>query len=169
MKLTSDNAALVRRLLRFAWHYRVGCLQILALQLVLLFLGLVGLGLTGTGIDYLRSQVEPHAPAPRWPLGWHPPTHWDPLLVMAGIAGAILGLALVRSALNYLHAVLVADVVERGMVVDIRAAVYDKLQRLSFRFFDANTTGSLINRVTGDARLLVQFINGCLLYTSVAA
>ncbi|MCS7049196.1 MAG: ABC transporter ATP-binding protein/permease [Verrucomicrobiae bacterium] len=164
MKLTSDNAALVRRLLRLAWQYRVGCLQILALQLVLLLLGLVGLGLTGTGIDYLRSQVEPHAPAPHWPLGWHPPTHWDPLLVVAMIAGVILGLALIRSALNYLHALLVADVVERGMVVDIRAAVYDKLQRLSFRFFDANTTGSLINRVTGDARLLVQFINGVLVH-----
>lgn len=164
MNHRSANAALVRRLLRLAWQYRRGCLQILALQLVLLVLGLVALGLTGAGLDYLRAQVQPDTPPPRWPLGWQPPRDWDPLLVVLLIATAVLGMALLRSALNYAHALLVANVVERGMVVDIRAAVYDKLQRLSFRFFDANTTGSLINRVTGDARLLVQFINGVLVH-----
>ena len=39
-----------------------------------------------------------------------------------------------------------------AILLKLRLAVYrDKLQRLSFRFFDANETGSLINRATSDA------------------
>ncbi len=155
-----SNAELVRRLLRLAWRYRAGCLKVLALQIVLLALGMSGLGLTGLGIDYIRAQLDPNAPPVPWPWGWVPAPHWSRGQVIAAIAGAVFGLALVRAVLNYLHAIIVANVVERGMVVDTRTAVYDKLQRLSFRFFDANATGSIINRVTSDARALVQFING---------
>ena len=45
------------------------------------------------------------------------------------------------------------------IVVDLRAAVYDKLQRLSFRFFDAHASGSIINRVTGDVQSLRSFVD----------
>ena len=154
------NPALIRRLLAVGWRYRAGCLKILGIQFVLLAIGLGGLGLTGLGIDFIRAQVDPTARAMAWPLGIAPPADWAPLTVMWIIAGAVLGLALIRAVLNYLHAITVANVVERKMVVEMRAQVYDKLQRLSFRFFDANASGSIMNRVTGDTRSLVQFING---------
>jgi len=44
----------------------------------------------------------------------------------------------------------------------LRSLVYAKLQRLSFRFFDASATGSLINRVTGDTQAVRLFIDGVL-------
>jgi ATP-binding cassette subfamily B protein len=43
--------------------------------------------------------------------------------------------------------------------VDLRSSVYDKLQRLSFRFFDANESGSIINRVTGDVQAVRMFVD----------
>ena len=46
------------------------------------------------------------------------------------------------------------------IVVDLRTAVYDKLQRLSFRFFDANQSGSIINRVAGDVQAVRMFVDG---------
>ncbi|MEM9021300.1 MAG: ABC transporter ATP-binding protein, partial [Planctomycetota bacterium] len=51
----------------------------------------------------------------------------------------------------------------RDIVVDLRNQVYDKLQRLSFRFFDRNTSGSLINRVTGDVQAVRRFIDGVMI------
>ena len=45
------------------------------------------------------------------------------------------------------------------VVVDLRRSVYDKLQRLSFRFFDANSTGSIITRVTGDVQAVRMFLD----------
>jgi ATP-binding cassette subfamily B protein len=50
--------------------------------------------------------------------------------------------------------------VQGRIVVDLRAQVYDKLQRLSFRFFDANASGSIINRVTGDVQSVRLFVDG---------
>ncbi len=38
-----------------------------------------------------------------------------------------------------------------------------KLQRLSFRFFDANQSGTIINRVTGDVQAVRMFIDGVLI------
>ena len=43
--------------------------------------------------------------------------------------------------------------------MDLRTAVYDKLQRLSFRFFDSHASGSIINRVTGDVQSLRSFVD----------
>ncbi|MEZ6190251.1 MAG: ABC transporter transmembrane domain-containing protein [Phycisphaerales bacterium] len=49
------------------------------------------------------------------------------------------------------------------IIVDLRARVYDKMQRLSFGFFDANQSGSIINRVTSDVQAVRMFIDGVLI------
>jgi ATP-binding cassette subfamily B protein len=41
------------------------------------------------------------------------------------------------------------------------------LQRISFRFFDTNETGSIINRVTGDVQSVRLFVDGVILQTVV--
>src|SRR6266498_3780218 len=45
----------------------------------------------------------------------------------------------------------------------IGGVVLGKLQRLSYRFFDENATGSIVNRVTGDVQSLRSFVDGVLL------
>jgi ABC-type multidrug transport system fused ATPase/permease subunit len=83
--------------------------------------------------------------------------------VLATIAGAILVLALVRGGLTYVYTVQLARLVQGQIVVDLRARVYNKLQRLSFRFFDENASGSIINRVTGDVQSVRAFVDGVLM------
>ena len=56
------------------------------------------------------------------------------------IALVMLALAILRAVLNYIYSVAVAVLVERYIVVELRSRVYEKLQRLSFRFYDANET-----------------------------
>ena len=55
------------------------------------------------------------------------------------------------------------------IVVNLRAQVFAKLQQLSFRFFDTNASGSIINRVTSDAHSVRIFIEGVLLQLAIIA
>ena len=164
-----SNAALVRRLLAFAWRYRRTCMLVLGVQIVLLASGILGLGLTGFGIDVIRGAIQPgHAPV-TWPLGFVPPATWTVMTQIAVIAGIILAFALLRAGLNYTYGILVARLVHIEMVYDLRNQVYQKLHRLSFRFFDANASGSIINRVTGDVQALRSFVDGVLIQTVIMA
>lgn len=147
-------------MLALAWRYRWGCIQILGLQLVLLCLTVAGLTLVGLAIDVLRHAVDPTSPAPPFPFGWQPPTHWSPLDIALAAAGGMLVVGLIRGVFSFLLAVRVARVVQMQIVVGLRAEVYDKLQRLGFRFFDKHTTGSIINRVTGDVQSVRLFVDG---------
>jgi ATP-binding cassette subfamily B protein len=165
--LSSDNplpdGVLIKRLLRLAWQFRTGCLRVLLLQIALLILGLFGLGLTGLGIDYLRCQLQPTAPQPHWPFGMAPPADWHTSAVILAIASAILGFASLRALLNYSYSVQFAILLQREIVVHLRATVFEKLQSLSFRFFDDNASGSIINRVTGDVQSTRLFVDGVIM------
>jgi ATP-binding cassette subfamily B protein len=164
---TESNWAIIRRLLGLSWRYRAGCIKVFIYQLVLLGMGLTGLGLTGLGIDYIRYQIQSGVKPPHWPFGFVPPATWSALTILAVIAGVMLVLAVSRAVLNYMYSVAVAVLVERYIVVELRSRVYEKLQRLSFRFYDANETGSIINRVTGDSRAVANFVNNVLIQSII--
>ena len=161
--LPSGNLHLVRRLLALAWQYRWGCVWLLSLQGLILLFGLAGLGLTGVGIDAVLYHARAIQHPPLYPFGLRPPAHWTPLAEISAIATGILLAAAVRGWLNYLYAVASGRLVHEQIVVDLRARVYDRLQRLSFRFFDDNTTGSIMNRVTSDVQAVRSFIDGVMI------
>jgi ATP-binding cassette subfamily B protein len=171
------NWALIQRLFGLAWRYRLHCLQVLGIQLVLLTMGIVGLSFTGVGIDYIRHKVEGTPLAGAAAGGTKAtslfhirlPEDWPPLHVLALLAGLILALALSRAVLNYVYAVSVNKLVQQKLVVDLRGEAYEKLQRLSFRFFDANTTGSIITRVTGDVQSVRMFVDQVMMQSVIMA
>jgi ATP-binding cassette subfamily B protein len=169
-----SNGVLIRRLLRLTWRYRFGCIKVLGIQLVLLTMGLAGLSLTGLGIDYIRHQVTktavlagPGVAGPAAALAAPSrvldisqlPSTWTPGQVIALLAGIILLLAIGRAVLNYTYLISINVLLQQQLVVDLRAVIYDKLQQLSFRFFDANSTGSIITRVTGDVQAVRMFLD----------
>lgn len=161
---------IVRRLFGLAWRYRARCMQVLGLQCVLLTLGIVGLAATGLGIDYVRHVAAGAGPdgaslVPMPRVAFLPQLSdaSAPMAVLAAIAGGILLCAALRAWLNYTYAVAVNDLVQRRLVVDLRSEVYARLQRLDFRFYDANTTGSIITRVTGDVQNVRMFLDQVLI------
>jgi ATP-binding cassette subfamily B protein len=162
----ATNGVLIRRMLALGWAHRAGCIRVVAQQAILVLLGIGGLGFTGLGIDYIRSRLDPTGPPPHWLLGLAPPADWQPITVVAAIAGAILAVALAQTWLRYRSAVAVAKLTQ-DIVVQLRSDVYDKLGRLSFRFFDANESGSIINRVTGDVQAVRAFIDNVILQAIV--
>jgi ATP-binding cassette subfamily B protein len=161
-----SNWVLVRRLFGLAWRYRLHCLQVLGIQLLLLTMGIVGLSFTGLGIDYIRHKLD-HTPLAENRLHLTLPVDWPPLHVLALLAGLILVLALGRALLNYTYAISINLLVQQKLVVDLRAEVYEKLQRLSFRFYDANSTGSIITRVTGDVQAVRMFVDQVLMQSVI--
>ena len=170
-----SNWGLMRRLFGLAWRYRARCLQVLGLQLVLLTLGLCGLSLTGLGIDYLRHVLSARADAaggpavafPEEKLGLSLPREWAPMEVIVLVAACILGLAVTRAVLNYFYTMAVNKLVQQQIVIALRGEIYERLQRLSFRFYDANSTGSIITRVTGDVQAVRMFVDQVLIQSVI--
>ena len=158
-----------------ALRYRADSLKVIGLQSVLLFLGLSGLSLTGHGIDYIQFSIAEAGEAgsvggyPRGAFGLAVPEGWEPLVGIAAIAGAILALALMRATLNYNYTIAVNRLVQEKLVVDLRGEVYERLQLLSFRFFDAHTTGSIITRVTSDVQSVRMFVDQVLIQIFIMA
>lgn len=157
-----SNGVLVRRLLKLAWRYRGGCVKVLVLQTLALLLGLVGLGLTGFGIDVIRYHATEGAGLPVYWFGAVPLTAW-PAMTTLGVIGAALLIVAAGYAVAWNRAMVAEALLVQGIVVRLRSDVYDKLQRLSFRFFDANENGSLINRVTSDVQSVRMFIDHVIL------
>jgi ATP-binding cassette subfamily B protein len=156
----STNWGLIRRMLGVGWHYRWGCLRLVVLQGILQLAALSTLGITGYGIDLVRFQVGATDKLPVTPWDLHPPGDWPQFGQIALLAGLVLVLELLRGSLNYVYAISAGQLIHARIVPELRSRVYDKLQRLSFRFFDANATGTIIQRVTSDVQGLRAFIDG---------
>lgn len=149
-------------MMALGWRHRGVCLAVLGLNFLLVVLNLAGLSIAGLGIDSLRETLEPGSPAPRWPFGWVPPADWSAMTRTVVIAGTVLVVAVVLAALKFVAAI-VGALLSQQIVVQLRTDVYDKLQRLSFRFFDAHDSSSIINRVAGDVQSVRGFVDGVIL------
>jgi ATP-binding cassette subfamily B protein len=127
------DAALLRRLLRYALPYR----RDVALAVVLLLAGgllaLVGPWLTQRALDVAIPRRD------------------GPLLIL--LTAAFLGALLVEFVQEYASTLVTTRIGQRVMF-DLRAQLFERLQRLSISYFDRNPVGRLITRVTSDVETL---------------
>lgn len=171
MSSTTDlsNAAVVGRLFRLAWRYWPWCLGMLVLQAVLMALAVTLVQIGGLAIDVIRYHAGDAVMVPKLPLGMAFPDRFTPMQQVVTLAVALIVIAILRAALNYSYAMVSAVLVHRNIVVDLRAEVYAKLQRLSLRFYNDQPAGTIINRVTGDVQATRTFIDGVLIQLSILA
>src|SRR5512133_1829147 len=133
--VVKPGTSVFRRMLQIAWHYRWGCIKPLSIQLTLLTLGVLGLSFTGLAFDIIFHATDPAKPAPKYPLGLHAFDTLPVLTQVLLVGGAILSFSVIRGLLNLAYTVAITRLIQGRLVVDLRASVYDKLQRLSFRFY----------------------------------
>jgi len=69
--------------------------------------------------------------------------------LVVGVAGAIAGLAIASAALSFTQRWLSSRVGE-GLILDLRTAVFDNVQRMPLAFFSRARTGALVQRLNGD-------------------
>ncbi len=157
--------ATLRRLLSIAWSYRSDCLQLLGLQLAVVILTVAVIALAGVGIDFIRHCADRTIAAPALPF--FVPSGSTDKAVIVWLALGILTAALLRAAISFVFGLVSVRFLHGRIVVNLRAQVFAKLQQLSFRFFDSNASGSIINRVTSDAHAVRIFIEGVLLQLAI--
>ncbi len=158
---------LLRRLFALAWRHRAIAFCAGLITIALQLLAILGLSGQGIAIDLIHHRASPDAPAPKWPFGFAPPADWSFMRQVLLIGGFILAITLITSVFRYFGRV-VDELFVQQCVVDLRTTIYDKLQRLSFRFFDTHDTGQIINRVTGDTQAVRSFIQGVMVRSVVA-
>jgi ATP-binding cassette, subfamily B, bacterial len=164
-----SNGAVVVRLLRLAWRYRGWCAGMLTLQAVLMAMAVMLVQIGGLAIDVIRFHAGDASSLPDLPMGLEFPRAWSPMYHVIALSVAMMAIAVVRAATNYAYAIVSGTLVHRKIVVDLRAEVYEKLQRLSLRFYNDQPAGTIINRVTGDVQATRTFIDGVLIQLSILA
>lgn len=156
-----SNWQMLRRLVRLGYEYRWGALLMVGMHVLLVGLSIATLGLTGLGIDYIRHVVQPESRAPAWPFGIMPPADWTPRTVVASLSLLILAAALTNALVRFLAAIATANLTQT-ILVALRAGVFEKLQRLSFHFYDSGESSSIINRAAGDVNAVRSFVDAVL-------
>jgi len=164
---SSPRASVLWRLLALCARHPRRWVNVVVANVAVLVLSLAGLDSIGLGFDYIRSRLDPRAPAVHWPLGWAPPASWSPSAVVGGIAGIILAAAVLRGLVTWFGGTQVARLVHRDVVAALQTSVFARLQHLNFRFFDQHSRGEIINRATGDIQSVRTFMDTVLVQSLV--
>jgi len=77
--------------------------------------------------------------------------------VIFNAAGLILLFAVLRGVFSFLQAFM-SETTSQGLAFDLRNAIFTKIQRLSFSYYDQNQTGQLMVRATDDVERVRTFI-----------
>ena len=86
----------------------------------------------------------------------------DKLSILAFVAFAVLGIAVVGAVSSYFEKYLTTSVAQ-WVSHDLRRALYHHIQRLSLSYHDNKRTGDLISRITSDIDTVQDFISQVLL------
>jgi ABC-type multidrug transport system fused ATPase/permease subunit len=78
--------------------------------------------------------------------------------VLAFVAAAILVLAVFRSIFAYFQQFM-SEWLAQHVAYDLRHAIYEKLQRLSYAYHDKQQTGQLMSRATQDVEAVRMFVS----------
>jgi ATP-binding cassette, subfamily B, bacterial len=154
-----SNWSLILRMIGLSWRYRASCTYVVVMHVLVVALSLSALGFTGVGIDLIGHHLYPEINPNRLPAALGFAADWPVMRQLWLVAGLIFGFAILTAFVRYAAAVSVASLSQR-VLIQLRADVYDKLQRLSFRFFDRGQSSSIINRAAGDVNAVRQFVDG---------
>ncbi len=123
------SRATLRRVAAFARPHRRRVVLFLVLSVVMAALAVVSPVLAGRVVDAIVKG--------------------EAFGVVAGLAGLIAVLALAEAGLGLLNRWLSAGLGE-GLILDLRTAVFDHVQRMPIAFFTRTRTGALVSRLNND-------------------
>ena len=116
----------------------------------------ISLLLVNIGVELALPQILGSAITQ---LRWH--IEWGARVDLRAGVLLFVALVLVRAGNGILLGPIRNRLIQRTLG-DIRAAIYDSLQRLAFRYHDHSNTGELISRSTTDVLRLQDFLFACL-------
>src|SRR5256714_5867230 len=123
----------VQRIWAFARPYRAGLLGYLLLTVVSAAVGVLTPVLAGRVVDTIVAGGEVSAAS----------------ATVVGLAAAIAGLAVVETGVGVISRWLSSRIGE-SVIVDLRRAVFEHVQRMPVAFFTRTRTGALVSRLNND-------------------
>src|SRR5256714_15143974 len=123
----------VQRIWAFARPYRAGLLGYLLLTVVSATVGVLTPVLAGRVVDTIVAGGNVSAAA----------------ATVVGLAAALAGLAVVETGVGVVSRWLSSRIGE-SVIVDLRRAVFDHVQRMPVAFFTRTRTGALVSRLNND-------------------
>lgn len=158
----TSTARLVWRLLSLGLEHKARLAVALLVTVAMEVMVIAELFSSGLAIDVLRKQVNDDAPAPDWPLGLEPAAGTPFLTLLIYVSLAVLLFSVLR-AVGYYLTRWTDELLAQAIVVDLRDRVYERLQTLSFGYYDTHDSGTIINRVTSDVQSVRAFVQGVLI------
>jgi ABC-type multidrug transport system fused ATPase/permease subunit len=131
--------------LPFLWRYPRAIALTVGILLVIISIELTLPQIIGRAVSDLRLHLRGESV-------------FDPRLYVV----IFLSLVLIRAGLGFLLGPIRNRLIQTALG-DIRAAIYDSLQRLAFSYHDKTNSGELISRSTADVFRLQDFFFACLL------
>lgn len=160
-----SQAHLAKQMIKLCQPHAWSIAGIFVMQTLQLLASVAALAFLGTGIDHLKAWAS-GLPLPKaWPMGLSieiPGPLWSSILFAAGM---MVAFSVLRAILSTYATVALALVMHRHLIPDLQKRVFHRLQQLSFRFFDLQHSGAIINRVTGDIQSVRSFVESVLLET----
>ncbi|MFE2751071.1 ABC transporter ATP-binding protein [Actinosynnema sp. NPDC059335] len=123
------SAATLRRIRAFAWPHRVRLAQYLALSVVVAVSAVATPVLAGRIVDAIVTGAA--------------------YQVVLTLAAVIAGIAIAEAGLGLVTRWLSASIGE-DLILDLRTAVFDHVQRMPVAFFTRTRTGALVSRLNND-------------------
>lgn len=160
-----SQADLSRQLFQLCRAHLWGVALVFLLQVTQISASIIALRYLGGGIDYMKAWVAGDTPSSAWPLGIAPPSDWPVWAVPLFAAGMMALLSVARAVLSAQATVKLSLLLHDRIIPDLQRRVFRQLQQLSFRFFDRQHSGAIINRVTGDVQAVRMFVENGVLET----
>ena len=90
------------------------------------------------------------------------------LRVILLAVGGLVGVAVLRGAFQFLQGYL-AERASQGVAYDLRNALFEKIERLGFGYYDRQETGQLVTRLTSDVEQIRTFAGSGVVQLASAA
>ncbi len=171
----ATNGELLRRMVKFIWPVRGIASAAVIMVIVWMTLDVLSTRMMGTVVNAIqalemRSPPTTTATGPAvqhesfWRAMHHEPVKTIVFMVM------VLGLLVLLSGVVRFGREFVNSKFTMDMVFHMRAAVYDRLQRVGFAFHDEHSSGALINRALSDLQNVRAFLQmGIVLLMEIVA
>ena len=141
------DTRLIRRLWRYVVPYRLQVVLTILMVIPMFLLEAAPAWIIKTGLDQVKPLAESQSVLPGWlEQLFLPPPGFNLFLWLALL---YLGVMLLNSLMQFVHAVLMATTGQSAMR-DLRRDVFAKIQSLHMGFFDRYPVGRLVTRATND-------------------
>jgi ATP-binding cassette subfamily B protein len=120
---------------------------------------IVGLNFIGAGIDYLIREFQDASTVIKWPLGLDLSVEGNQARTIFSVFAAIICCGLLKMTFQFMSSERMANLVHIRIIPKLQRQIFEKIQNMSFVYFNRTSSGSIINKAAGDVSSVRSFVD----------